>query len=200
MKNTVRQPQQERSIEKKNKIIQAGYELFSEVGFHDTNTVEIAKRAGVSTGIVYGYFQDKRDIMICVLHIYIEKVYQPIVEILKKVKAPLKLNEIVPDILDAAIEMHEQNAKLHNTLHSLATTDETVNATFISLEDRITEDISKQLAENGIETDHLKEKVHLAMNVVQSFSHEYIFDKHPYIDYEAMRKTVCKAIISLFDK
>ena len=71
MKNTIRQPRQERSIEKKNKIINAGYELFSEVGYYGTNTAEIAKRAGVSTGIVYGYFQDKRDILISVLEIYI---------------------------------------------------------------------------------------------------------------------------------
>ena len=54
MKNEVRQPRQERSIEKKNKIIEAGYQLFSEVGYYGTNTAEIAKRAGVSTGIVYG--------------------------------------------------------------------------------------------------------------------------------------------------
>ena len=58
MKNQVREPQQERSIEKKNKIIEAGYELFSETGYYGTNTQEIAKRAGVSTGIVYGYFED----------------------------------------------------------------------------------------------------------------------------------------------
>ena len=34
MKNTVREPRQERSIEKKNRIIEAGYELFSEVGYY----------------------------------------------------------------------------------------------------------------------------------------------------------------------
>ena len=38
MKNQVREPQQERSIEKKNKIIEAGYELFSETGYYGTNT------------------------------------------------------------------------------------------------------------------------------------------------------------------
>ena len=47
MKNLVREPRQERSIEKKNRIIDAGYELFSEVGYYGTNTAEIAKKAGV---------------------------------------------------------------------------------------------------------------------------------------------------------
>lgn len=198
MKNNVRQPQQERSIEKKNKIIQAGYELFSEVGYHGTNTAEIAKRAGVSTGIVYGYFQDKRDIMICVLQIYVDKVYQPVIRIMSDV-TPSNLAQVVLQIVDKTIEMHEQNAKLHNTLHSLATSDETVNATFIALEDSITEKLSAELQNNGVTCRNIQEKVHLAMNVVQSFAHESVFDKHPYIDYSAMKQTVCQCIVRLFE-
>ena len=47
----VRTPRQERSIAKKKKIIEAGYELFSKVGYYATNTAEIAKHAGVPQGI-----------------------------------------------------------------------------------------------------------------------------------------------------
>ncbi len=197
MKNVVRQPQQERSIEKKNKIIQAGYELFSEVGYYGTNTVEIAKRAGVSTGIVYGYFEDKRDIMINVLQIYINNVYAPVMEIMSKA-TPTDFSDTVKKIVEKTIEMHEKHAKLHNTLHSLAATDETVNAKFISLEDHITKSISELLKQSGVKTDNITEKVHLSMNIVQSFAHEYVFDKHQYINYDAMKSTVCKTIENLF--
>ena len=78
MEKTIRQPQQERSNEKKQKIIEASYELFTEVGYYKANTSDIARRAGVSTGIVYSYFKDKRDILLYVLKIYIEKVTEPI--------------------------------------------------------------------------------------------------------------------------
>ena len=198
MKNQIRVPQQERSIEKKNKIIQAGYELFSEVGYYGTNTVEIAKRAGVSTGIVYGYFQDKRDILICVLEIYIDKVYQPLSEIMANASVPVDLHDLAMQILNKTIELHAQNAKLHNTLHSLATTDEAVNAEFISLENKITEQMSNQLRVLGINVENLTERVHLAMNVIQSFAHELIFDSHSYIDYDKMKHIVCKIIVELF--
>lgn len=77
MAQDVREPKQERSIEKKNRIVQAGFELFSQVGYYNTNTVEIAKRAGVSTGIVYGYFKDKRDILLDVLEIYVKEAFAP---------------------------------------------------------------------------------------------------------------------------
>ena len=198
MKNQIRVPQQERSIEKKNKIIQAGYELFSEVGYYGTNTVEIAKRAGVSTGIVYGYFQDTRDILICVLEIYIDKVYEPLSEIMANASVPVDLNDLAMQVLNKTIELHAQNAKMHNTLHSLATTDEAVNAEFISLENKITEQMSNQLHDLGINVENLTERVHLAMNVIQSFAHELIFDSHSYIDYSEMKQIVCKIIVELF--
>lgn len=200
MKNKVREPQQERAIEKKNKIIQAGYELFTEVGYYGTNTVEIAKRAGVSTGIVYGYFADKRDILICVLNIYIGNVSKPLIEIMQSQTHGVNLSELATQILDKTIELHEQYSKLHNTLHSLAATDEAVNAEFIKLENDITEQMSAQLINLGIDIDNLTEKVHLAMNIVQSFAHEYVFDSHNYIDYPKMKNIVRDILVKLFTK
>lgn len=41
------------SLEKEEKIIKAGFDLMCKKGYYNTNTVEIAKFAGVSTGIVY---------------------------------------------------------------------------------------------------------------------------------------------------
>ena len=64
MEKEIRQPIQQRSIDKKERIIKAAYELFSSEGYHGTITSDIAKKAGVSTGIVYGYFKDKRDILV----------------------------------------------------------------------------------------------------------------------------------------
>ena len=59
----IREPIQKRSIEKKEKIIECGFELICKEGYHNINTAEIAKVAGVSTGIIYQYFKDKNDIL-----------------------------------------------------------------------------------------------------------------------------------------
>ena len=198
MKNSVRQPKQERSIEKKNKIIEAGYALFSEVGYYGTNTAEIAKKAGVSTGIVYGYFSDKRDILISVLEIYINRAFEPILTLFDKMCAPVDFNLIVPKVLDVAIAVHKKHSRMHEALHSLANNDEMVNCEFIGLEDQITVKISDKLKGLGVKIDNPLEKIHFAMNIVQSFAHEYVFDKHEYIDYFIMRTMVEKTIIDLF--
>ena len=93
MSQEAREPQQKRSIDKKNRIIEAGYELFAKDGYFNTNTSEIAKKAGVSTGIVYGYFHDKRDILIEVLDIYVDNVFYPLGSCTMKYNP--KLNEVL---------------------------------------------------------------------------------------------------------
>ncbi len=45
--------------DKREAILQAALELFSERGFHGTAVPLVAERAGVATGTIYRYFQDK---------------------------------------------------------------------------------------------------------------------------------------------
>jgi AcrR family transcriptional regulator len=198
MKNLVRTPQQLRAIEKKNKIIDAGYELFSEVGYYGTNTAEIAKRAGVSTGIVYGYFSDKRDILICVLEIYLDKVIEPLLKMFNKLQTPLNIEDVVPKVIDEVIKIHKRNNKIHEALHALSGSDEAVNTKFIELEDQITLKLSDILVKHGINGENIHEKVHFAMDILQSFAHEYVYDKHDYIDYFVMREMVGNTVINIF--
>ena len=198
MSQDVRTPQQERAIEKKNKIVHAGYELFSEVGYYSTNTAQIAKRAGVSTGIVYGYFKDKHDILLEVLSIHLNNSFSPIFELIDGLCAPINYYTLAKNVLDIAINLHKKGAKIHEALHSLSHSDEAVNAKFIEIEDSLTLQISDRLASLGADSPDLGERIHFAMDIVQSFSHEYVFDNHPYIDYDAMRTIVENTIVALF--
>ncbi len=199
MKNEIRQPRQGRSIETKNKIIEASYRLFSEVGYYGTNTAEIAKEAGVSTGIVYGYFKDKRDILIDVLAKYIKKVFEPFLTMVEKLSAPIDFSVFIPKILEQTIKTHKNNGKMHEALHSLRFMDSEVNSQFIKLEDDITLKIASKIKALGMDVDNPIEKIHFAMDIVQSFSHEFVFDKHDYIDYTIMKKKVIETLIGLFD-
>lgn len=199
MDKKIRQPKQDRAKDKKKKIIEAAYDIFSEVGFYNTNTTDIAKKAGVSTGIVYGYFSDKRDILLYVIDIYIEKVSEPFKKYVSKITAPLDFNNVVTDLLNLTMETHKSNANIHNILHSLAVTDTEINQKFLILEDNITFSISDKLKDLGLCSDSLKEKVHVAMNSIQSFAHEYVYDKHDYIDYEKMKSVVIQMVVSLFE-
>ncbi len=67
MEKKTRIPTQKRALEKYNKIIDAAYKLFNEKGYYNTTTADISKEAGVATGSVYAYFNDKKEIYIKVI-------------------------------------------------------------------------------------------------------------------------------------
>lgn len=200
MEKSIRQPKQQRSIDKKERIIKAAYELFSEKGYHSTVTSDIAKRAGVSTGIVYGYFADKRDILFYVLKIYIRETATPVMEYLTSVAQNVSLEELFDNIITLTQSIHQKSANLHSMLHSLAFVNADINEEFLSLEKHITVSASQKLNELGFHPERLEEKVHIAMNVIQDYAHEAIYDRHDYIDYDAMRKDVINLLVSLFGK
>ena len=200
MSDVIRTPQQKRSIDKKNRIIEAGYELFARDGYFNTNTAQIAKHAGVSTGIVYGYFRDKRDILLEVLSIYIDKALTPIMDVFDTLKAPLDFEHLLPLIIDKTIEIHKNNASIHEALHSLSSSDEAVGNKFLELEKDMTINIVDALKAVGYEPEDLFERVHLAMETIQSYAHECVYDLHDYIDYKKMRQGVIKMLLHLLAK
>ena len=80
----VREPSRKSSIEKKEHIIEIGFHMICEKGYHHVSTVDIAKKAGVSTGIIYQYFQDKHDILLAGIRKYSDLLYSFFFDILKE--------------------------------------------------------------------------------------------------------------------
>ena len=143
--------------------------------------------------------ENKRDILICVLEIYINKVFAPYFKMFEKISLPVNFSEFISKIIDQTIKTHKNNRKIHEVLHALASTDEAVNSQFIALEDQITVKFTDKLLSLGLDIENALEKVHLAMDVIQSFSHEYVFDKHDYLDYIVMKDMVVEMLAKLFN-
>ena len=80
-KNYIKQDKENKGFEKKEKIINAGFDLICQKGYYNTNTAEIAKSAGVSTGIIYQYFKDKHDILIAGVEKYASDIFYPMLNI-----------------------------------------------------------------------------------------------------------------------
>lgn len=60
----LRRPQQERSRRTRQKILDAAVACFEQRGYERTTTAHIARRAHIAVGTFYGYFNDKRSILL----------------------------------------------------------------------------------------------------------------------------------------
>ena len=77
---SVRVPQQARSRRTRERILEAAGGCFDELGYDETTTGEIARRAGLAVGSVYDYFRDKRAILLEILHDTTEQMADLVVQ------------------------------------------------------------------------------------------------------------------------
>lgn len=194
----IRQPQKTNAIEKKNKIIEAGLKAFGEKGYYKTTTVEIAKLAGVSTGIVYSYFKDKKDILMHALGLYFSNVFHPMETALKTMAVPVDIETTARSFIQIAIQSHSENLVAHEEMIAMSHLDEDVHLRFMELEHEITETVSGYLKAGGIHPSHLNEKTHIAYNLVETLCHEAVYHRHSYIDYADMSEETVRLLVLLF--
>jgi len=75
--------------ERRGQILRAAVKLFSDRGYYTTTISQIAREAGVSTGLIYQYFGDKDDILFLSLKLVLETYEREIPPRLEGVKHPV---------------------------------------------------------------------------------------------------------------
>ena len=197
--SNVREPTQKRAIEKKNKIIEYGFNLMCEKGYHNTDTAEIAKAANVSTGIVYQYFNDKKDIFLQGLELYSKNLMFPINELNEKKINKNNLETEFKKIIQKSIKSHKLSKIAHAEILAMQHTDEDVAKIFQKQELESTEILVNTLINNAITTIDVYEKAHLIISWIDELSHEIVYHNHDNMDYDKMTNLVINAIVNLLN-
>lgn len=191
-------PTQKRSIEKRNKIISYGFELMCNKGYHNINTNDIAKYANVSTGIIYQYFNDKKEIFIEGIKNYSDNIMFPILNVLKNNDIKItNLEKLLNEMLDIFIKQHTLSKNAHEEMIALSHLDPDIAEIFHQKELDTTTVIVKTLKENNISSENLLEKVHITIGIVENYCHEVVYHHHKTMNYDIMKKEVIKIITSI---
>ncbi len=199
-KSEIRIPKQQRSIEKKERILKAGYEIFCEKGYHSTNTVEIAKRAGVATGSVYSYFKDKKSIFLAILDLYAEEISGGVLSELEKLDSTMDLYELLHNIIKISIQSHNITKDAHEEMQAMSHSDKDVSNYFYEFRSRLVKKLVEILGQHGIHPAHAEEKIILAYNVIEDLCHEIVYYKSESVNYEVMVREAVTMIIHLLTK
>lgn len=198
----VREPIKKSSIKKKNDIIKKGFELICEKGYHNVTCVDIAKYAGVSTGIIYQYFNDKRDIFLAGIRDYSASILYPMLNISNiKLDSKEDFKSLLVKMIDKFIQKHTISKKAHEELMAMSCLDEEVAKIFKDYEIEMTEKIAKILEDNGFDIRNIEEKVHVVYGIMDNYCHEVVYHKHDKLNYEKMKDIIIELIVNvLFNK
>lgn len=185
--SNIRMPKQKRSIEKKNKIIEKGFELICKNGFYNTNTNDIAKYANVSTGIVYQYFNDKKEIFLEGINLYYNSIMFPILDVLESKN---NLDDIIDEIINKFLLKHTLSKNAHEEIIALSHLDEDVSKIFHEKELEMTNKTIEFLNSLNINLNNKKEKVHIIIGIIENLCHSIIYHDDDCFNYDEMKKEV----------
>ena len=198
MIDNIREPKQQRAIEKKEKIIESGFNLICKNGYYNTNTAEIAKAAGVSTGIVYQYFKDKYNILIEGLEKYGDNIFFPMLKT-KDIKFEKSdFDKLLKKMINYYISNHKVSNVAHEEIMSMVHSDKRVAEYYYKRELEMTNSLKNILLDNGFDKKDLTEKVHIMMGLIDNLCHEVTYHKHSDMNYDIMTNLVIDNIKNLF--
>jgi AcrR family transcriptional regulator len=106
--------------ERRAQIVGAAVKLFSAQGYYTTTIQQVAREAGISTGLVYQYFRDKDDLLLLALMQVLERYEQEIPRRLEGVEQPVTrlctalrtYCEIVDQMRDATVLTYRSTKSL----------------------------------------------------------------------------------------
>ncbi|KAE8128103.1 MULTISPECIES: TetR/AcrR family transcriptional regulator [Bifidobacterium] len=181
----IRVPVQKRSIEKKHRIVKAASTAFAQSGYFPVTIPQIAKRAGISTGTVYAYFHDKRDILLICMQQFRDERLADFTEKLHQLETTNDLRQTVRDILGILVDAHDQySRKYHDDLMSLKYSDAEIGAFLDSTIAVLTEAILDKLKAHGYVLRHPREQSMLASMLVDAVQNELSWPQLPEVDYD----------------
>ncbi|TGM16269.1 TetR/AcrR family transcriptional regulator [Leptospira selangorensis] len=127
-KKIVRNPVQDRSIARKENLIEAAYKLVKRNGYDETGIRDIVEEAGVSIGTFYAYYKDKNDIALEVIRKYSEEFYGNLAaETISSLPENADMPRIILEILTRMRKSALKNKKLHKEFAILSLADQTLS-------------------------------------------------------------------------
>lgn len=192
-----RVPTQKRSIEKREKIVRAGFDLFCEKGYYKTNTAEIAKYAGVSTGALYSYFEDKRQIFIESFHQHLDMISSALLQQLTSLPELLDLSTFIEKWIEVYIDLYAKSNHALVQLRLVIVDDEEINHHFSDLENTYFSNIAAILRTRGITCDDLFEKVYVSCILIDSLRQEKTSFSHNGLNFEILQEQVKQNILNM---
>ena len=193
----LRIPTQKRAIEKKEKILEFGFKLMCAQGYHNTDCIQIAKAADVSTGTVYQYFKDKKDIFYQGLSLYAKDMMFPIININIKKIPKENLKEKIKSLINIVIKNHNISYDAHKEITAMSCTDPAISKILEKYELEATETLVKLLEINAISNSNIYEKAHLIHSWIDNLCHEVVYHKHNELNYEVMTNIVEMEIVNI---
>ena len=195
----MKEPIQKRSIETRNKLMKTAIKLYADKGYHNVTVDEVASSAGLSTGVAYRYFKNKKDLLLAT----IQYAYVNI-----KDMAHMEDNlfmtfsteeEKLAYIMDKFVMLHQKYYDFHEVLEGLKHSDPDVKELYDQIENSAMYEVINRMKLFLPSEKNLPEKVHLAVSMLETYCHMRLDEQYKTLDFSFVKQEIIKTIVRLRD-
>lgn len=193
-----KKPVQARAQKTKENLLKAALAMYEKKGYHKTTVDDIAAEAGVSTGIAYRYFRNKKDMLLSVIAYGADHVAS-IAEI-DAVGIPDRITD-VRQYLEAVLKgfeaFHLRYRDIHEELEGLQHTDEDVRKLYSDISDQKMNGVIERLAAFLHDDTHIREKAYAAIGIMEQHCHLMMHNALYHLDADVMRGMTVSAVLCI---
>ncbi len=137
-----RLPQQARSRERFNRILDAAAELFAEIGYESATTDQIAARANTSVGGLYRFFPDK----LAIFHALVERYLNQFRELFTVLHTDETTRLPLEDYISQVIDAFDQFVSANPAFRTVFIQSRLISTEFLAMDTAFNQEIAQQLA------------------------------------------------------
>ena len=180
---------QTRALVTRQKIITSALKMYASNGYQKTTVDEIAKTAGVSVGVAYRYFKNKKELLLASL----EYTFSRIEEITGTDPQDI-INGNLSDALAAFEKLHTKYHALHEELEGLRHTDEDVRKLYEGFFHKAVKTIYDGLPDEFRNSPGSLTDLYIAIGMMENYCHMYMHDSLSKEDLKLMREKTLAVI------
>lgn len=180
---------QSRAVETREKLLKTALELYTVKGYHSTTVDEIAKNAGLSTGIAYRYFKNKKDLLLAAISYGFTKIKE-----LAGVQETDLFGTDLEHTLTAFEKIHTEYFAFHEELEGLRHSDSDVGKLYDEFTKTAIQNVYENLPEDIRKKPDSLENLYIAIGIMENYCHTFMHKRLSDKQLKVMRKNVIKTV------
>lgn len=172
-----KRPVQDRSRETVGYVLEAAAHLFGELGYEQTTTNHVARKAGVSIGSVYQYFPNKQALLLALAERHLEEARQKAVATLRGLRERgVPPEEFFRGFVEFVVEFHRGEEPLHHLFFEDAPSSRRLFELVAAINAGCAAEIEQYLLGRGLAGKDLSLKAAVLAGVAGELTHSLVLD------------------------
>lgn len=180
---------QKRAVETREKLLKSALELYTERGYHSTTVDEIAKNAGLSTGVAYRYFKNKKELLLAAITYGFSMIKD-----LAGVQETDLFGDDLEHTLSAFERIHTEYFAFHEELEGLRHSDSDVGRLYDEFTRSAIQNVYDNLPEDIKKKKDSLENLYIAIGIMENYCHTFMHKRLNDTQLKVMRKNVIKTV------